>query len=221
MDLHAAARAGNVEELEALIASGSKIDDRDKHSRTPLHMASWAGHEACVDILIKAGANVHSAAMDDMSSLHFAAQQGHLDVCRTLINAGLKINAKTRKGTNALHFAAKKGHVDLVRYLIRRRGNVSARDRKGMTAMDLASDESVKAILQEALNGPKQEESAVSIGPQEQPKPMEKKERGNMRKRSGSHGEQAAHAAEEPAPKRAQKVALSHLGDEDDDGDLE
>lgn len=44
MDLHAAARAGNVEELEALIASGSKIDDRDKHSRTPLHMASWAGH---------------------------------------------------------------------------------------------------------------------------------------------------------------------------------
>ena len=129
-----------------------------------------------------------------------------------------------------------------------------------MTAMDLASDESVKAILQEALDGPKQEEvegsealafiqmhcmqsalcttwlisqnwkqvlsdtlwplqaagpserlsegvehaqnaeapqseddaaeqSAVSIGPQEQPKPMEKKERGNMRKRSGSHGE--------------------------------
>ena len=33
------------------------------------------------------------------------------------------------------------------------------------------------------------EQSAVPIGPPEQPKPMEKKERGNMRKRSGSYGE--------------------------------
>lgn len=44
MALHTAAREGNVEELKALIQSGSKIDEKDKHSRTPLHMASWAGH---------------------------------------------------------------------------------------------------------------------------------------------------------------------------------
>lgn len=89
-------------------------------------------------------------------SSSFEAAVTPADVCGN--GSGLKINAKTRKGTNALHFAAKKGHVDLVRYLIRRRGNVSAKDRNGKTAMDLASDESVKAILQEALDGPKQEE---------------------------------------------------------------
>ncbi len=173
---------------------------------------------------------------------------------RCNIGAGVKVNSKTRKGTNALQFAAKKGHVDVVRYLIRRKANVSAKDRNGKTAMDLASDEAVKAVLQEALNGPEQEkvnrlsccphtlahweckesiafsqsweqlladtlcvlqpagpserlsegeepaettdaqpsenaaaeQGAVPIGPPEQP--IEKKERGNLRKRNESNG---------------------------------
>jgi ankyrin repeat protein len=44
MDLHTAAREGNIAEVRRIIATGAKLDDRDKHSRTPLHMAGWAGH---------------------------------------------------------------------------------------------------------------------------------------------------------------------------------
>ena len=44
MDLHTAAREGNIAEVRRIIATGAKLDERDKHSRTPLHMGGWAGH---------------------------------------------------------------------------------------------------------------------------------------------------------------------------------
>lgn len=43
MALHAAARDGNLEELQKLIAAKQDLNERDKHHRTPLVMASWAG----------------------------------------------------------------------------------------------------------------------------------------------------------------------------------
>jgi len=76
---------------------------------------------------------------------------------------GLKVNSKTRKGTNALHLAAKKGHADLVKYLIRRKALVTATDRNGKTAMDMASNESVKAILRDALDGGHQDEEQAKV----------------------------------------------------------
>ena len=42
-DLHTACRNGDIAEVRRVIASGAKLNGRDKHSRTPLHMASWAG----------------------------------------------------------------------------------------------------------------------------------------------------------------------------------
>lgn len=43
VDLHAAARAGDLEALGARVAAGDDVDGRDKHKRTALHMAAWAG----------------------------------------------------------------------------------------------------------------------------------------------------------------------------------
>ena len=42
-DAHAAARDGDLEALNTIIAAGSNLNQRDKHSRTPLHLAAWAG----------------------------------------------------------------------------------------------------------------------------------------------------------------------------------
>ena len=41
--IHEAARDGNVEELNNLMAQGVDVNSRDKLSRTPLHLAAWAG----------------------------------------------------------------------------------------------------------------------------------------------------------------------------------
>ena len=43
VDLHAAARAGDLDALGARVAAGDEVDGRDKHKRTALHMAAWAG----------------------------------------------------------------------------------------------------------------------------------------------------------------------------------
>ena len=43
MALHAAAREGNLDELQRLIGTIKDLNARDKHHRTALVMASWAG----------------------------------------------------------------------------------------------------------------------------------------------------------------------------------
>jgi ankyrin repeat protein len=43
LDLHGAARTGDVAELGKSIAAGADVNARDKLKRTPLHLAAWAG----------------------------------------------------------------------------------------------------------------------------------------------------------------------------------
>ena len=137
--LHNAAREGDDVALKALVAQGSSLSVRDKHSRTPLHLSAWAGHLECCKLLVEHGADKSSAAMDDTTALHFAAQKGHLEVVRFLLNegmgwylcnviyqfvlqlnatlkfckstpnAGASVNGKTRKGMTPLMFGAQSG----------------------------------------------------------------------------------------------------------------
>ena len=90
--LHNAAREGDNAALKALVAQGSSLSVRDKHSRTPLHLSAWAGHLECCKLLVEHGADKSSAAMDDTTALHFAAQKGHPEVVRFLLNEGLGLH---------------------------------------------------------------------------------------------------------------------------------
>jgi ankyrin repeat protein len=49
MDLHTAARNGDVARMLELIGLGTDLNSRDKHSRTALHMAAWAGQDVSRD----------------------------------------------------------------------------------------------------------------------------------------------------------------------------
>lgn len=92
--LHNAAREGDDTALKALVAQGSSISVRDKHSRTPLHLSAWAGHLECCKLLVEHGAEKSSAAMDDTTALHFAAQKGHPEVVRFLLNEGTGLHGR-------------------------------------------------------------------------------------------------------------------------------
>ena len=43
IDLHGAARNGDIAALGKDIAAGADVNSRDRLRRTPLHLASWAG----------------------------------------------------------------------------------------------------------------------------------------------------------------------------------
>ena len=89
--LHNAAREGSVTELTKLLAQGSNVCARDKHSRQPLHLSAWAGQLECCKVLIAEGADKNAAAMDDTTALHFACQKGHAEIARLLLNEGCSV----------------------------------------------------------------------------------------------------------------------------------
>src|SRR5512145_3545966 len=55
--LHAAAAAGNVAEIERLVAAGAHREARDGNGRTPLHVAAYRRQYDAARVLMKRGAN--------------------------------------------------------------------------------------------------------------------------------------------------------------------
>jgi len=51
--LHRAARSGNLQDVQTLIAEGIPVDARDSVGGTPLHYAAWAGEVAVAQYLIR------------------------------------------------------------------------------------------------------------------------------------------------------------------------
>ena len=72
MDLHSAARAGDVDALGKCIAAGADVNGPDRHKRTALHLAAYAGQLDAIRFLIASGAKTAVEAMDGIAPLHFA-----------------------------------------------------------------------------------------------------------------------------------------------------
>ena len=120
VDAHAAARDGDLEALNTFIAAGSNLNQRDKHSRTPLHLAAWAGK-------VSAESVVHVASCSDFHlTLPWPATHWPLtsllplqvECVEALLKAGCDLKAVAQDETSALHFAAQTGRTDVCRVLL-------------------------------------------------------------------------------------------------------
>ncbi len=153
--IHDFVRAGNIDEVRTLIATGCDINASDKFQRTPLHLAAWAGQFEILDLLLKSKANVEKKAMDEFTILHFAVQSSNKDVkrvtdCIRLIIKKAKqlLNQRISKGNkSALHLAVSKGNEDIVKCLLECGIDVNAKMSNGQTAMDIAKSSSMKTLL--------------------------------------------------------------------------
>ncbi|KAG6547060.1 hypothetical protein Mapa_011310 [Marchantia paleacea] len=185
MSLHEAARDGDVGNIRQLLSANTDaINDRDRHSRTPLHMAAWAGRAEVVKVLCEARADVGAAAQDDMAAIHFACQKGHTEVVRTLLLAGAYVNARNRKGMTPLHFAVQGSYAELVKLLVKKGANFDSENKAKKKPIDLLRDESLRAVIQEAeierdnrraksKEKPKQQQPSAPIEGEEASRPGE------------------------------------------------
>ena len=81
------ARAGRVDALAAILASGAAIDGRDADGRTPLMLAAIHGHREMVRQLLAAGADPHLRDPSDQTAAQLALAAGHAQIA-DLIGSG-------------------------------------------------------------------------------------------------------------------------------------
>mmetsp|Transcript_5186 Transcript_5186/g.10552 ORF Transcript_5186/g.10552 Transcript_5186/m.10552 type:complete len:176 (-) Transcript_5186:1491-2018(-) len=122
--LRDAARAGDLDEVLALLNRGSAADGVDVDSPQPesgntaLHYAAANGLDNVVDALLKAGARANVTNANGNTPLHWAALSGHMAVARLLIERGaanpVVVNGFDRTPVDE---ALAHGHVDIQKFL--------------------------------------------------------------------------------------------------------
>ena len=172
-DVWDACKAGNVEMVRAFfLVHGSKkllegkmsrCHHKDEWGRTLLHMASWWGNIRVIEFLTVLGADVNAidTSVSNTTPLIEAARAGKREACEVLIKHGANVRFKDAQGDTAIHWAARRGWGTLLKSLIRTSDEVAkgtsrhlltAVNNKGHTPVQLATNETVRGLIQKELD---------------------------------------------------------------------
>lgn len=98
-ELGMAAKAGNLDKVQELLAAGTDVnttDPEDTWERTALMQAARMGHAEVVKLLLSKGADVtRQGDATGSSPLKEAAYKGHLEVVKALLAAGAQPDFNT------------------------------------------------------------------------------------------------------------------------------
>lgn len=152
--LLAAAQAGDVARVQALVSAGAPVDwvSKSGPGRTSLSEAALHGHLSCVHVLLAAGATVDWAdqAMG-FTPLAWAASEGHLACVQALLSAGASVEHSSKSGLRPLMVAAGNGHLEVVRVLLEAGAPVSAQSHAARNALTFARDAHREDVVQVLL----------------------------------------------------------------------
>ena len=126
-----AARQGDADAVQALLAGGADPSQAQGDGITALHMGALEGHRDVVDVLLAAGAEVGATTrIGAYTPLHLASQAGHGTVVRALLDKGADATlATTNSGATPLHLAARVvAGEDAVAALLEHGADVNARE---------------------------------------------------------------------------------------------
>lgn len=118
LDLHEAARRGDLAAVTAALKRGAAVDVRDAAGRTPLLAVTIADRVETARALIAAGADVNAQAQNRDSPFLYAGAEGRDEILKLLLAAGADLKSVNRYGGTALIPAAHHGHVETVRILL-------------------------------------------------------------------------------------------------------
>ena len=145
-----------INNIDALIAKGAKIDAPDREGRTALSYAAARGSLAVVEYLIEQGANVNAVDSEGYSPLHDAVGSGNFEVVKKLVDKGADVNAQNNHGNTALHsLNVQNGEGrDILYFLIDEGASLEIKNNDNETPLDVGVDRKGNA-MRVALNTPK------------------------------------------------------------------
>ncbi|MBI3925744.1 MAG: ankyrin repeat domain-containing protein [Armatimonadetes bacterium] len=114
--LHQASRAGDLPEMERLIANGAQPDTQNKYGHTAMHLAVGNGHLQAAELLLARGASLDLADLDGRTPLHVAVETGSLQMVAWLLSHGAAVNRGDHFGLTPLCAAkaAGKPQIEMV-----------------------------------------------------------------------------------------------------------
>ena len=148
-----AIKAGDLAEIERLVAAGARIDERVPMTGnldddyTPLAVAAREGRADIVRALLEAGADPRrTIGLFGGTALHEASYFGHAEVVRTMTGARGRADVRPAElaapgvlnGMTPLHDAVWHGHEDAARALVEAGHPLSLRTHAGLTPRELA-----------------------------------------------------------------------------------
>src|SRR3954447_11391924 len=138
-DLHAAVRAGDVDEVSRLLDAGADPNSLDALGGTALLTACWLGQRPVVSMLLAHGANVNAIHREaGASALQYAVLKGRADIVELLLKGGADVSIQYRGGQTVLHLAAARPSVPVLDQLITAKADLTAKDDLGKTPLDEA-----------------------------------------------------------------------------------
>jgi ankyrin repeat protein len=166
-ELIEAARTGNLELVQELLAQHVPVDAKNYDGKTALIYAANGGYDAICQQLINAKAQVNARSIYGWTALMRAATNGHKQVCQLLIDAKAQIDAKDNNEWTALMHAAGSGHKEVCQLLVDAKAQVDAKSTSDRTALMCAAendDKDICLLLIDAMLKPiKQNRAAATL----------------------------------------------------------
>ena len=117
--LHKAAHDNDVTEIDRLAKTGTDLNSRDGHGRTPAHVAAFASNDAALRALATAGADMNALENGLYDVVTIAAVANDPALVSLAIDLGNRADLTTSVyDGSALIAAAHLGHHEVVRRLI-------------------------------------------------------------------------------------------------------
>ncbi len=147
-----AAREGQDDNVQLLLARGAKVDERANDGWTPLMLAAYNGQTFAADLLLKAKADVKAKDSKGVwDALMLALAEGRGGVAEKLIEAGAAIPAGPVNGLAPLVHSVYGGDLRSVRLVLATKPDLTARDGDGWSALELAAYNGYPQIVMELL----------------------------------------------------------------------
>jgi ankyrin repeat protein len=120
-----AARDGDLQTMQALLAQGADVNATNDRGATALHVAADAGRTEVARFLLDHGAAVNVKDKKGYMALHWASSRAHLDVARLLLDRGAAVNAESGRGEGHINWtpltlAVDANSLELARLLLDR-----------------------------------------------------------------------------------------------------